>query len=84
MMKVLAQIESDSTAKQYEIRVGEDYRAYCTCPSWKFSKGEQKRCKHLDRFMCGDFDFVGTVPVNRIVDPELESDGFSLRRIVLD
>ena len=83
MMKVLAQIDSDTTEKQYEIRVGNDYRAYCTCPSWRFSKDDPKQCKHLDRFMCGDFDFVGATPVRQESDG-FKSDGFSLRRIVLD
>ena len=30
-MKILAQIESETTEKVYEIRVGKDLRAYCTC-----------------------------------------------------
>ena len=83
-MKVLAQIESDTTEKQYEIRVGEDYRTYCTCPAWRFCKTDPKKCKHLDRFMCGDFDFVGNAPVNRRLSGESSPDGFSLRAILLD
>jgi len=83
MMKVLAQIDSDTTEKQYEIRVGNDYRAYCTCPAWRFSKADPKACKHLDRFMCGDFDFVGTTPVNRQVSNGVKPD-FSIRAILLD
>ena len=84
MMKVLAQIDSDTTERQYEIRVGNDYRAYCTCPAWKFSKGDPKQCKHLDRFMCGDFDFVGTTPVNRPVNTGVKPDGFSIRALLLN
>ena len=83
-MKVLAQIESDTTSRQYQIRVGEDFRTYCTCPAWRFSKANPKACKHLVRFMCGDFDFMGTVPVDRQLDPGLQDDGFSLRAILLD
>ena len=50
-MKILAQIESDSSDKIYEIRVGKDLRAYCTCMAWKISKCEPKSCKHLERYM---------------------------------
>ena len=46
-MKVLAQIESDTTPQQYQIRVGADFKAYCTCPAWRFSKCNPKSCKHL-------------------------------------
>ena len=31
----------------YQIRQGRDDRIYCTCPSWKFSKGKNKTCKHM-------------------------------------
>ena len=83
-MKVLAQIESDTTSSQYQIRVGDDFRTYCTCPAWRFSKSNPKACKHLVRFMCGDFDFMGNVPVDRQLDPGFQGDGFSLRAILLD
>jgi len=83
-MKVLAQIESDATPRQYQIRVGDDFRTYCTCPAWRFSKSSPKACKHLVRFMCGDFDFMGDAPVNRYLDPEVSNDDFSLRAILLD
>ena len=83
-MKVLAQIESDTTSKQYQIRVGEDFRTYCTCPAWRFSKVNPKVCKHLVRLMCGDFDFVGNMPMDRYLGSESQDDGFSLRAILLD
>lgn len=83
-MKVLAQIESDTTSSQYQIRVGDDFRTYCTCPAWRFSKSNPKACKHLVRFMCGDFDFMGNVPVERQLVPGLRDDSFSLRSILLD
>ena len=80
VMKVLAQVESDNTDKIYEIRVGKDFRAYCTCAAWKFSKCEPKSCKHLVRFMCDGADYVGIVPNN----PVPESQGFLIRAILLD
>ena len=38
---------SSNPTKTYQIRLGHDRRVYCTCPSWKFSKGDHKTCKHL-------------------------------------
>ena len=37
--------------KTYEIRKSNrDNVVYCTCPAWRFSKGEKKTCKHLSRY----------------------------------
>ena len=49
MAAVITRVQSQSTDKSYEIRVGKDGRVYCTCPAWKFSRGtrEEKNCKHL-------------------------------------
>lgn len=48
---VLALIPSSTDAsKNHEIRMGSDDRVYCNCPSWRFSKGEQKTCKHIKQF----------------------------------
>ena len=80
VMKVLAQVESDSTDKVYEIRVGRDFRAYCTCSAWKFSKCNPKSCKHLVRFMCDGVDYIGSVPNNPVAEPQ----GFVIRAILLD
>jgi hypothetical protein len=47
---VLTTVPSKSNPdKHYEIRLGGDNRVYCTCPAWRFSKG-QKTCKHLNEF----------------------------------
>jgi len=44
---ILKEVESRSTyGKTYEIRLGKDGVVYCTCPAWKFSRGN-KTCKHL-------------------------------------
>ncbi len=79
-MKILAQIDSDKDTTIYEIRVGEDFQTYCTCPAWPFSKIVPKKCKHLERFMCGEFDFIG----NKKVSDVDNKDGFSIRAILLD
>ena len=50
-MKVLLTVKSMSTKDLvYEIRQGKDDKVYCTCPAWKFSKPENKTCKHLRRY----------------------------------
>ena len=79
-MKVLAQIESDTTPQQYQIRVGAAIKANCTCHAWRFSKCNPKSCKHLVRFMCDGADYIGSVPNNPVVEPQ----GFVIRAILLD
>ena len=79
-MKILAQIESETTEKVYEIRVGKDLRAYCTCMAWKVSKCTPKSCKHLERYMFSGADYVGTVP-SRPVRTDQE---FTIRAVILD
>lgn len=45
----IARVASFTNGNTYEIRQGRDGRTYCSCPSWRFSKGE-KTCKHLQLF----------------------------------
>ena len=53
MAKILRTVPSSSGNGSYEIRLGADARCYCTCPSWRFSKGSPKLCKHLSGFLSG-------------------------------
>jgi len=47
MATVLKKIPSKSSPTiSYEVRRGDDGNVYCTCPSWKFSKGA-KSCSHV-------------------------------------
>ena len=41
-------VSKSNPDKHYEIRLGGDTRAYCTCPAWRFSS--DKSCKHLREF----------------------------------
>lgn len=53
----LVAVASDSNpSKRYELRLGKDDVAYCTCPSWKF---HGHCCKHMIRAAAGNF---GTQP----------------------
>ena len=79
-MKILAQIESDSSDKIYEIRVGNDLRAYCTCMAWKISKCEPKSCKHLERYMLTGADYMGSKSTNQ----GKNAQEFTIRSILLD
>lgn len=56
----LATVASDSNpSKSYELRLGADDVAYCTCPSWKF---HGHCCKHMIRAAAGQYN--GAVVVN--------------------
>jgi predicted nucleic acid-binding Zn finger protein len=46
---VLATIKSSKGNREYQICQGQDGIVYCTCPAWRFSKGE-KTCKHLQGY----------------------------------
>jgi hypothetical protein len=49
---VLQTVSSSSKPDvKYEIRQSRtDGKIYCTCPAWRFSKGEEKTCKHLEQW----------------------------------
>jgi len=80
MAVVIAHIDSETTDKTYEIRIGADLRCYCTCPGWKFSKTTVKICKHLQRFMITGLDIVGE-RVRQVNDLKPE---FQIRAMLLD
>jgi len=79
-MVVIAHIDSQTTDKTYEIRIGQDLRCYCTCPAWKFSKSLVKTCKHLQGFMETGLDIVGE-SVRQAVASRPE---FQIRAILLN
>lgn len=50
-MTILKKIPSKSSPSiSHEVRRGDDGSIYCTCPSWKFSKGS-KSCTHVREYI---------------------------------
>ena len=47
MGKAIQEIESQNGNGTYDIVLGNDYRIYCTCKAWQFSRPPIKECKHL-------------------------------------
>ena len=82
MGKDLVKIPSKTSADTYNIVLGQDYRIYCTCKGWKFSKPPIKECKHLRELFGVEVKSVllelQAPTVNRIPD-----DRCVLREVVL-
>ena len=47
MGKAIQEVVSRNGNGTYNIVLGNDYRIYCTCKSWQFSRPPIKECKHL-------------------------------------
>ena len=47
MGKAIQEIESQNGNGTYNIVLGNDYRIYCTCKAWQYSRPPIKECKHL-------------------------------------
>ena len=47
MGKDLLEVKSKTKNGTYNIVLGQDYRIYCTCKAWQFSRPPIKECKHL-------------------------------------
>ena len=67
--------------ESYNIVLGQDYRVYCTCPAWKFSKPPVKECKHLREL----FDIEGDSVMLELQKPRVVSsrDKASIRKVTL-
>lgn len=57
------------SGNSYEIRLGKDDVAYCTCPAWKFSgkNGKVRTCKHLQALERKTFDDPSFEPFDGMV-----------------
>ncbi|MAH44262.1 hypothetical protein CMI37_00430 [Candidatus Pacearchaeota archaeon] len=92
-MVVLAEVSSTDPKRagtKYELRVGQDYRVYCTCTAWKMGKKTFtyrqeviKYCKHLEHFMENGADYIGDF-VNQKSLANRASRDFGIRAVVLN
>ncbi|MAH45147.1 hypothetical protein CMI37_04910 [Candidatus Pacearchaeota archaeon] len=85
--KTITEIDSQSElGTKYNIVLGEDYRIYCTCPAWRFSKTPNgiKECKHLRALF--DVSQSGNgimLDLNRTTNKATDR-GVFIRKVLLD
>ena len=58
MGKDLLKVQSKTNNDTYNIVLGQDYRIYCTCKGWQFSRPPIKECKHLRELFAIEGDKV--------------------------
>ena len=58
MGKDLLEVKSKTKNGTYNIVLGQDYRIYCTCKAWQFSRPPIKECKHLRELFSVEGDKV--------------------------
>ena len=84
MGKAIQEIQSQNGNGTYDIVLGNDYRIYCTCKAWQFSRPPIKECKHLrDLF---DVDVEGQsvmVALQKPKEPK-RNEGMFIRRVLLE
>jgi len=82
MAKAIQQVNSKTeNGITYDIRLGEDYRIYCMCPAWKFSRPPKKECKHLRELFAVD----GEAIMLALQKPaKNDKNDLYIRKVVLD
>ena len=66
--ELLDTVESlSSPGTFYEIRKGSDGLAYCTCPAWRFCKRVPHTCKHLTRWLTGEYVKVQVMGLGEVL-----------------
>ena len=81
MGKDLTQVKSKTRDETYDIVLGQDYRIYCTCKAWQFSKPPIKECKHLKELFRGNRESVMVELLKPNVVDSL--DKASIRKVIL-
>ena len=84
MGKAIQEIQSQNGNGTYNIVLGNDYRIYCTCKAWQFSRPPIKECKHLRELF--DVAVEGQsvmVALQKPKEPK-RNEGMFIRRILLD
>jgi len=84
MGKAIQEIESQNGNGTYNIVLGNDYRIYCTCKGWQYSRPPIKECKHLrELFDVGVGGQSVMVALQKPTDPK-KNEGMFIRRVLLD
>lgn len=84
MGKAIKEIQSQKGKGTYNIVLGNDYRIYCTCQAWKFSKPPIKECKHLRELFNEAFEGQSImVALQKPKEPK-RNEGMFIRRILID
>ena len=84
MGKAIQEIESQNGNGTYNIVLGNDYRIYCTCKAWQYSRPPIKECKHLRELF--DVEVAGQsvmVALQKPTSPKKNEEMF-IRRVLLD
>ena len=84
MGKAIQEIESQNGNGIYNIVLGNDYRIYCTCKAWQYSRPPIKECKHLRELF--DVEVAGQsvmVALQKPTSPK-KNEGMFIRRVLLD
>ena len=82
MGKAIQEVVSATGNGTHNIVLGADYRIYCTCKAWQFSRPPIKKCKHLEEL----FDVKGQEVMLALQKPVQKDikDGLYIRKVVLD
>ena len=84
MGKAIQEINSQNGNGTYDIVLGADYRIYCTCKAWQFSRPPIKECKHLrDLFDVAVEGQSVMVSLQRPIAPK-RNEGMFIRRVLID
>ena len=84
MGKAIQEVQSRSGNGTYNIVLGNDYRIYCTCKAWQFSRPPIKECKHLRELF--DVAVEGQsvmVALQKPKEPK-RNEGMYIRRVLID
>ena len=81
MGKALQEITSATGNGTHNIVLGADYRIYCTCKAWQFSRPPIKECKHLKEL----FNVEGQAVMLVLQKPtKNDKNELYIRKVVLD
>ena len=84
MGKAIQEIESKSGNGTYNIVLGNDYRIYCTCKAWQFSRPPIKECKLLRDLFNGAVEGQSVMVALQKPQEPKRNEGMYIRRILIE